>query len=86
MVCCYSPFRLSAEFLPANSLALKDNCGRLSTTLKTMNKFLGSSKVYGRSSPITRFVHDLSSHTLAGVDKGNRWYTKEQCMSNSANR
>ncbi|KAF9644524.1 hypothetical protein BDM02DRAFT_936188 [Thelephora ganbajun] len=38
---------------------------------KTTNKFMGSSKIYGGLSLITRFVHDPGS--LVCIDGGNRW-------------
>jgi hypothetical protein len=62
------PFRLGAEILPASSNASKDSCGiwlrSLSrgdtlTMLKTTKSFPGTSRIYGRLSSITGFVHGL---------------------------
>ena len=44
--------------------------GNTLTTFETMRKFPGSSKIYGRSSPVTRFVHNLQWRSyLQYVDK-----------------
>ena len=72
----FFPFRPGAEFLPASSRTLKGDyglclrsqgCSTLVTMFKMKKKFPRPSKIYGRLSSITRFVHSPS--TLLGVNR-----------------
>ena len=92
MVCHHPPFGLGVEFLPAISNVLKDSCGlwlkSLSrsnplTVFKTMKRFLGSWRIYGRPSPNTRFVGD--PRTFVGVDNYNRWCNEWRPTTNNVN-
>ena len=75
-----SPLRLDIDFLPASSRISRGgcdpstrgkSCSGLMTTSKTMKMYSDFSKICGRISPITEFVHHLGA--ILDVDGGNRW-------------
>jgi len=59
-------------------------CSDLLTTFKTTKRFPDFSKIYRRSPPIIRFVHD--PRTLVGVDEGSRWYRKWRSMISASKK
>ena len=85
--------RLGIDFLPAISTTSRGDCGlstrgkscsNLMTAFKTMKMYLGFSKIFGRLSPITGFVHNLGA--ILNVDEGNRWHNGRRTMSKNAKR
>ena len=92
-VCHSPPSRLDIDFLPANSMSSRDSCGRyarsqgwsdLLTPLKTVKVCSGFSKICGRTSPITRFVHHPG--TVLDAYRENRGCNKWLTMNTAAER
>ena len=54
------------------------------TTFKMMKMCSGFSKICGRLSPITGFVHHLDA--ILDVDRESRWRNEWQTMSENAKR
>lgn len=80
-----SPVVLGAEFAPASSRTLTDDCGfllDLPALLKTSESSPSSSKTYEKLSLITRFVNHLE--TSFDVDEDIRWHYKWQFTSKDA--
>ena len=87
------PLRLGVDLLPASSRTSRGDCGPstrgkscsdLITTFKTMKMYSDFSKICGRLSPITGFVHHLGA--ILDVDGENRWRSEWRIMSRSAKR
>jgi len=85
--------RLDIYFLPVISTTSRGDCGPstrgkscsdLVTTFKTMKMYSGFSKICGRLSPITGFVHNLGA--ILDVDGENRWRNGWRAMSKNAKR
>jgi len=60
------------------------SCSDLLATLKTMNIYLGFSKVCGRLSPIIGSVHHIG--VILDVDMKNRRYSEWRTASKDAKR
>jgi len=52
------------------------------TTFKVMEMYSGFSKICGRLSPITGFVHHLGA--ILDIDGENRWRNEWRTMNNNA--
>ena len=85
--------RLDIDSLPAISTTSRGDCGpstrgkscsNLMTTFETMKMYSGFSKICGRLSPITGFVHNLGA--VLDVDEGNRWHNEWRTTSKNAKR
>jgi len=88
-----SLLRLDIDFLPASSRTSRGDCGPstrgkscsdLMATFKTMKMYSGFSKICGRLSPITGFVHHLDA--ILDVDGENRWRNEWRIMSENSKR
>jgi len=91
----FFPFDLGLDtnFLPASSRTLRGDCSPstggkscsgLMTTFKTMKMCSDFSKICGRLSPITGFVHHLDA--ILDVDGENRWRNERRTMIKNAKR
>jgi len=85
--------RLDIDFLPASSRTSRGDCGPstrgkscsdLMTTFKTMKMYSSFSKICGRLSAITGFVHHLGA--ILDVDGENRWRNEWRTMSENVKR
>ena len=85
--------RLDVDFLPASSRTSKGDCdpftrgkscSDLMSTFKTMKIYSGFSKICGRLSPITRFVHHLGA--FLDIDGENIWRNEWRTMNNNTKR
>jgi len=88
-----SLLRLGIDFLPVSSRTSRGDCGpstrgkscsNLMTAFKTMKMYSGFSKICGRLSPITGFVHHLGA--ILDFDGENRWRNEWRTMSENAKR
>ena len=87
------PLGLDVDFLPASSRTSKGDCdpftrgkscSDLMSTFKTMKIYSGFSKICGRLSPITRFVHHLGA--FLDIDGENIWRNEWRTMNNNTKR
>jgi len=85
--------RLDLDFLPASSRTSRGDCGPSTrgkscsdsmTTFETMKMYSSFSKICGRLSLITGFVHHLDA--ILDVDRENRWRNEWRIMSENAKR
>ena len=86
-----SLLRLDIDFLPASSRTSRGDCGpstrgkscsNLITAFKTMKMYSGFSKICGRLSLITGFVHHLGA--ILDVYMENRWYSEWRTTNKNA--
>ena len=84
---------LDIDFLSASSRTSRGDCGpstrgkscsNLMTVFKTMKMYSGFSKICGRLSRITGFVHHLDA--ILDVDGENRWRNEWRTMSENVKR
>ena len=87
-VCHCSPSILGADSFPANLRSSRSHCGRCPgsqgcggslTTFETTGMCPTYSRIYGRPSSTSRFVHDLGA--VLDVDRNNRWCNKWRSTS-----